>query len=136
MKGVIYILANATAVTDLLANGASSIFEEDAPQGENIPYLIMSSSRNPTNTYSTTRTDDVEVGVFTYATVQYTSGSNIGRWEISRAVRSALESASAAVYDGDNIAEIYLQSEDGYVEGEGDNKRYVQDQKYSVFNKL
>lgn len=133
MKGVINILANDATLVALLASGADSVFGLDAPQGESVPHVIVTTiEETPLNNYSDTNCDDLRVQVLSISDAQYTGGSYTGAVEVSEAVRTALVNTTGT-HDGDTIAEILLESASTVL---ATPTRVEREQIYSIMKRL
>lgn len=116
MKSVITILSTTTAVTDLLADGASSVFTVEAVQGAKLPYLIVDiEDSTPNNSKSGDSTLDMNnLRVFSIAERHYTNGSVVGAYDLSEEVRSAISYVARGTYGGENLEHCSFQGQSNY----------------------
>ena len=116
MRALINILSNDTSVTDLLADGANSVFSVEAPQGAKLPYVIVDvEDGTPYNTMSTASTlDRNNIRVFSIAERLFTSGSVVGADDLSKAVRDSIDYVPRGVYDGESLEHCSYQGESNY----------------------
>jgi hypothetical protein len=116
LKSILTILSTTTAVTDLLADGASSVFAVEAVQGAKLPYLIVDiEDSTPNNTKSGDSTLDMNnLRVFSIAERLYTNGSTVGANNLSDEVRSAIAYVARGVYGGESLEHCSWQGQTNY----------------------
>lgn len=132
MKAVIDILTNDSSLTTLI--GADKVFSSYAPQEQQKPHVIvMSSVDDPHTTMSGQNLDELSVRVWSISNWEYTNGSNIGAWDISQAVRSALHGVTGT--HASQVVDINYES-DGIIRVNDPNNPSIEvEQVYQVFNR-
>lgn len=122
-----------SALTAMLANGSSSIYDDLAIQSDSYPYIIVDESElNPFNTHeSTASMDEILVNVFCYSDRKNTVGGIYGTEDIANQIRVSMDSANGT-YSNEVIKDIILESQSTYHERFGDKVIKVKEMSFQV----
>ena len=135
MKSVINILNSTSAITDLLADGASGVFIEREPQEAGVPYItVMSEIIDTNDTFSGENLDEWLITVICVSDWLYTNGSNVGAWDIAQEVRSAMVGATGT-YNSERYQVTRMESESVFTNDSPNIHRVEVEQEYQLFSR-
>ena len=114
-KSIAFILSNASAVTNLLADAADSVSTLYNPQGQNLPcVVVLEDNVEDFGSYSSpSEGDKVSVTVYAIAKQQYDGDSEKGAYDIVNQCRKTMEASADGTYNGETVS--FIRKEGGIV---------------------
>ena len=129
MKSVVDILKNDAGVSA----ETTKVYSNEIPQGKSMPCIMVdvqgSTSKNTVSGVS--GYEIITVRVFSFSKRLYTSGSDIGAWDLGELVRTALDNASGT-HKGQVVDDILFESYSTFNENTINHSKSVVEQIYEV----
>lgn len=118
MSKAIGTILKANAALTTILGSSNKVRMNIASQSQKIPYVVIDiEDTDPTNTFRDA--SDLDFMRFTVSSVSdrpYTDATRAGAYEVSKAVRNALDYVTAGTYGGDTITRCTFERSGGMIE--------------------